>query len=364
MYDIGHSLDKINQNLVSLNETVLSLKTSNTELQTDFDKLREELSGEIQSTKESFETKVDELKDEILLDHALKSEDITTQLAEREKRVDSEIAGINSKVDRHITLTEGFQGTLHDHTHRISDLEAQIARQNVTIEEMKEVMDRQACATNLRIIRIQQGVDEARLIANDVEAHGRRWAVRIAGLDKPVSLPENPDEAKALVVQFIAEKLGINCIAVEDLDCAHRIGAVKSGKQAIMCRFFRRDLADMVLKVKKNLKGSGCVLFEDATRLNKQLVLDLKARPEVESSWTMGGKVWAKLKGSGKKIKVSINDNLDYRLRNVIIPPQETVEPNPDQTTDQADQATGMTTQIPPQATAQPTPATAEPQQG
>ena len=199
-------------------------------------------------------------------------------------------------------------------------------------------MDRQASSTNQRIIRIQQGVDEARLIANEVESHGRRWAVRIAGLDKPTTLPETSDQAKDIVVQFITEKLGIDTIVADDLDCAHRIGAVKSDKQAILCRFFRRDLADKVLKVKKTLKGLGCVLFEDATQLNKQLVINLKARPEVESSWTMGGKVWAKLKGSGKKIKVSINDNLDYRLRNVIIPPQELIQ-TPDHVTAQATDA-------------------------
>ena len=49
----------------------------------------------------------------------------------------------------------------------------------------------------------------------------------------------------------------------------------------------------------------------------------------------MGGKVWAKLKGSGKKIKVSINDNLDYRLRHVVIPPQE-VAHTPEHATDHA----------------------------
>jgi hypothetical protein len=125
------------------------------------------------------------------------------------------------------------------------------------MEEMKEVMDRQACATNQRIIRVQQGVDEARLLANDVEAHGRRWAVRIAGIDKPTSYPETPDQAKDIVCQFITEKLGIHTIVPDDLDCAHRIGAVKQHKQAILCRFFRRDLADQVIKVKKNTERLG-----------------------------------------------------------------------------------------------------------
>jgi hypothetical protein len=67
----------------------------------------------------------------------------------------------------------------------------------------------------------------------------------------------------------------------------------------------------------------------------------------------MGGKVWAKLKGSGKKIKVSIKDNLDYRLRNVIIPPQELTQ-TPDQVTAHATDA--ETTLLAAQETLQPVP--------
>jgi hypothetical protein len=332
MSDIGNSLAAINTNLISLNETVLSLKSSNHNLQSDFDKLREEVSTEVQSTKDTLDTKLEEIKEELLQDQVAKSEEFSNIIKERDAAAELKINELHDKVDVHIKITEGFQGSLHDHSHRLNDLENQIKHQNETINEMRETMDLQAVANNQRIVRLQQGVDEARLIANDVEAHGRRWAVHIAGLDKPTTFPESPDHAKDLVVQFITEKLGINSIVPDDLDCAHRIGAVKNDKQAILCRFFRRDLADMVLRVKKQLKGSGTVLFEDATKLNKQLVIDLKARPEVESSWTMGGKVWAKLKGSGKKIKVSINDNLDYRLRHVVIPPQET-NLTPDQET-------------------------------
>jgi hypothetical protein len=148
-----------------------------------------------------------------------------------------------------------------------------------------------------------------------VEAHRRRWAIRIVGLPAPLIKPESSDTAKELVVQFLRERLSIQSVEVTDIDCAHRFGAVKNEKQQILTRFFRRDLADHAIRNKKMLKGTGLAVFEDSPQLSRDLMIELKGQPEVESTWYLGGQVWAKLKNGPKKYKFSINDNVSRKVQ-------------------------------------------------
>jgi hypothetical protein len=132
----------------------------------------------------------------------------------------------------------------------------------------------------------------------------------------PASPKENFMETKLHVINFLVDTLNITNIKHGDIDCAHRVGSIKDKKQTILVRFFRREIVDYILRSKKMLKNTSFSMFEDATGINKRLLRELKDRPEVESAWIMGGKVWAKLHGRDRKMKISINDNLDYKLAN------------------------------------------------
>jgi hypothetical protein len=173
-------------------------------------------------------------------------------------------------------------------------------------------MEDRATSINERFTRVQNAVDETRLLVNDVEAHGRCWAIRIKGIKAPTHI-ESSDETKDHVLRFITTHLNIHNIRLEDIDTAHRLGAVKNFNQTILTRFFRRDIVDALLKVKKTLKGKKLVIHEDGTSLNRTLINDLNRRAEVEQAWQMGGKVWVKLT-DGPKFKVTINDDLNWKL--------------------------------------------------
>ena len=143
---------------------------------------------------------------------------------------------------------------------------------------------------------VQDRINEVRKIANDVEAHGRRWSVRLVGMPAPTPAPgkirESTPEAKAAALRFFAEYLNVNNISPEDIDCAHRIGAVKDRKQTLLIRFFRREIAEHLLSNKKMLKGKTFAIFEDKPQLNMNLIFKVSKRAEVERAWNMGGSVW------------------------------------------------------------------------
>jgi hypothetical protein len=113
-------------------------------------------------------------------------------------------------------------------------------------------------------------------LANGIEAHQRRWAVRIAGLDAPTTDIENSDQAKYLTLDFIKDHLKIDNVRFEDLDCAHRVGRVVAGKQTMLVRCFSRDLIQIMLKNRFHLKDTEMVLYEDSPLLNRKLLQKLK----------------------------------------------------------------------------------------
>jgi hypothetical protein len=157
---------------------------------------------------------------------------------------------------------------------------------------------------------------EALELANSVESHHRRWALRIIGLPAP---PENTQEstpqAKTIIAKFFTEVMKIQGFNTMDIDCAHRVGTVtQDKKQTMLVRLFERDYIDLILTKRTMLKGSELVIYEDASYINRTLVTALKNDPRIHSAWIAYGRIWAKKTIKGKKFKVTMHDDLDALL--------------------------------------------------
>jgi hypothetical protein len=166
-------------------------------------------------------------------------------------------------------------------------------------------------------ITSQKNYNELLVLTNSVEAHQRRWAVRIFGIDAP---PDNSVEqthrSKALVVDFIVNQLKIDNITIDDIDTAHTVGrSDQDGKQTILTRLFSRDLIQLMTKKRRLLKDSDFVLHDDLTLRDRKLLWNLKRHPNVESAWSSNGSIWSKPISGEKSHKVTIGDNLEDTLR-------------------------------------------------
>jgi hypothetical protein len=146
---------------------------------------------------------------------------------------------------------------------------------------------------------------EAMSLANAIESHNRRWAVRILGFPAPTT-QETSTESKYLTMDFLKEVFKINNITFEDIDCAHRVGKVSDQKQTMLVRFFSRDLVSAIISKKSTLKGTGFVVFEDSTLINHKLLNALKLHPNIDSAWITNGTVWAKKLAGGAKQRMTI----------------------------------------------------------
>ena len=334
---VATTLDSINDKLNSLSDSFHNLETTNIELKGELSTFRTKATNEMETTKVSFAEKLESLEFRIFEDQQTKHDNLTEDFKTHTENTTSVVSSLKKKLSTEATTIGNLRGTVVHQQERILNLETKVSRLEILetrldeyiannsnrstvldgtmMDHLEKKLNDHIEATTSKFLSFDDRIKEARAIANDVEAHGRRWSVRLVGLDAPTRPKESPDEAKDVALQFFATYLDIKDIMPEQIDTAHRIGAVKNHKQTLMIRFFRRELAEYVLKNKRVLKGKEKSIFEDSPRLHRDLLFKLSKRAEVEQAWNMGGSVWVKLHATTRKFKVSINDDLDVVLK-------------------------------------------------
>ena len=103
-------------------------------------------------------------------------------------------------------------------------------------------------------------------------------------------------------------------IPTNDIDCAHRVGGRKDGKQIMLVRFIHRDHVETIIKNRHALKNSDYVIYEDTTYGNRKLLNRLHVHPMIKQSWYIRGKVWG-LTHKGLKVRFVIYDDIAARIR-------------------------------------------------
>jgi hypothetical protein len=245
------------------------------------------------------------------------------KLALLEKKMDTKYDELSVKLNlKHDTYEArlGTNSTLTDkNTNEIESLKQMLQAQQIQINELTQTVDADRFTAKAETLTVLK-------LANSIENHQRRWAVRIMGIPQPTTPVETTDTSKKVVLDFIANTLKIGNVKYSDVDCAHRVGPVTDkGTQTMLTRFFSRDLAQLLQKNRTTLKGSPLVLFEDCSVLSKNLLREVKNHDGIESGWYYSGQVWGKPKSGGKKVKFELQDNIAEKLHlQPAVPP-----PNP-----------------------------------
>jgi hypothetical protein len=82
----------------------------------------------------------------------------------------------------------------------------------------------------------------------------------------------------------------------------------------MLVRCFSRDLIQLIIKSRFNLRESQLVLYEDSPLLSRQLLQTLKDDPRTESAWIYNGSVWSKMASNGKIVKFNLLDDIDTKI--------------------------------------------------
>ena len=153
----------------------------------------------------------------------------------------------------------------------------------------KKLKETEECVQNLngKNVILEKELNENKTNINDLEQYGRRWNLRIFGIEE-----KGKDEnCKQHIIDLCKNKLNID-ITDNDIDAAHRVGASHNNRpRGIIVRFYRRTIRNDIIRARRALKGSAVSIREDLTRLNQALLNRAMNHPRVDRAWTWNGKI-------------------------------------------------------------------------
>jgi hypothetical protein len=158
---------------------------------------------------------------------------------------------------------------------------------------------------------LKETMTKTRSDLNDLEQYGRRWNLRLFNVNEKQG--ETVDDAVRKACMVFTDLIGVPTTA-DDLEACHRVGRVgeperKKGR-AILVRFKNRALRDKILANRKNLKGKKVSVGEDLTQENARLSNAAFKHSASMQSWTVNGKVFAKLK-NGQTVRVRYGSDVN-----------------------------------------------------
>jgi hypothetical protein len=215
------------------------------------------------------------------------------------------------KYDENIKEIEHSLNSCHEH---VTDVEKKM----VDIEEALKNQSVQSVQSDLD--GLKKVVVETQRQLNDLEQYGRRSNIRIFGME----IQEN-ENCIDKVVSFVRESLSLN-ISSSDVENAHPLSsttrtgytATRTGltpsKPAVIVRFRNRAIKDEILLRRKTLKGSGISISEDLTKLNINLMNRLRKEDRVDTTWSINGKVYFRVKDNTRKFQIKLFETLSEVL--------------------------------------------------
>lgn len=226
---------------------------------------------------------------------------ITSEIAKVNEHVEKVMSNIEARLDKQVAEILQLKNDQSDMQETINKL----IEDNVTLtnrnKELKELVDQK-----------QQNINRHSRELNDLQQYTRRNSIRIYGIEDTIR-SEQSRQTIDTVIRIIKNKLDIN-LSHRDIDTAHRLGQFREdGNRPIICKFVSRETKYEVIRARKMLKGTTIVIREDLTQKNAKLLETVSRREEVQSAWSVEGKIVAMVQ-NGRKIHVGLDTDLSKPL--------------------------------------------------
>jgi chromosome segregation ATPase len=220
MTDMAKLLESINTTLNTHTISFEKLESDTEELKEDFTKLSASLANDLVSAKESYDRELTDLEEKLTKKQVNTLDEVTKSLDAHKIKMAEEVHSLKSVANSESEEIHNIKTTVDHQKSLITSLESSLAVNTAHIDELKKHLQKHIKKTKDKFYDIQECVDEVRIMVNDVEAHERRWSLRIIGLPAPEGI-ENTDQAKDVMIKFLIEKLNILNIVPDDIDCCH-----------------------------------------------------------------------------------------------------------------------------------------------
>jgi uncharacterized coiled-coil protein SlyX len=225
------------------------------------------------------------------------------------REMKKELEGVFSKlVDR----LEKIESRCFDHEKTVDALNDEINSMKKENESLKE-----------RLCQQEQRAKKVQGEQNEAEQYGRGWNLRLFKVAEKEG--ETAEQLEREVCRLFADQVKVP-VTPADLDAVHRLGArpgaggggggngAANGRpRVVIVRFLTRKLRNRVFMNRKNLKGKSVSISEDLTAANAKLEKEAYKHSSTLSTWTSGGRIFAKLK-NGKTVRLHFGDNINTLL--------------------------------------------------
>ena len=197
-----------------------------------------------------------------------------------------------------------------------------IERQDVMKKELLEKINENEKKNYEKMEAMRKELTFTRYQLDSHQQWSRRENLRIFGIDKT-----DDKEDCVQIARNIFEDMGVP-VEKEEISVAHRLNSGRdSGRAgAIIVRFVSRTPRLKVIRKKKDLttkpvckrKYPDAFITDDTTPLRSAILYRLRqAKPEIQSSWSIDGRIYVKKQGESNEVKphvINTPDDLVQKL--------------------------------------------------
>ena len=169
------------------------------------------------------------------------------------------------------------------------------------VESMLKELKAEIASLEGKVKTLEDTIEKVAAKANDNEQYFRRQNVRVTSF-----VEEEEENCAEKFVNLCREKIGLD-VNDEIVDRAHRVGKKEEGaNRAIIVRLKTHKDKLTILRNRRNLRGSGFYINEDLTNINQKLSYTARVTcSNVDTSWTVDGKIFVKRKSDGRRFQVA-----------------------------------------------------------
>ena len=189
MIIMGETLLSINTNLSRLNSSVHNLEVARSELKDDITKLRSDMGEDLVATKTSFDDKLVALESKIQKDHIIRFSEIIADVDAQKLEFYTKIEEIKATPAHDLAAVNNMKETCTQHSLEIQELKAELIIRDKKMDLLQAMLLTHIKDTETNFNRVDNYADETRELLNQLEAHERRWAIRLFGLPAPKNKP-------------------------------------------------------------------------------------------------------------------------------------------------------------------------------
>ena len=223
-----------------------------------------------------------------------------------EKTVKKILTDMNENMDVTISMK------VDEKTKEIKNKMKSVEKENECLKKELVTVKSELTKTKTACSAAESQSKQALKIGNHNEQYSRKNNIKI--MDVTQQDHESIEDLTTKVCDIVSEH-GLS-LDPQNIVAVHRIPGKINCTKPVLIKLKNNHEKTKIMRKRSDFKNNGHRLVDDVTKMNAQLIQTLMERDDVEQAWFFNGSVFAKGKGTEKRHKVELFDDIDKALKN------------------------------------------------